>query len=129
MRWRDRARVTLAVALPLTLSIGATAAADPRAVVRHGACTGNSRWTLSLREVRGDELRVRLDVRGGAAGHGWHVFLSDNGTGFYAGTRTASPDGRFHVTDRAGAAATVDRIRAAMNNVITGEICAGRAAL
>lgn len=129
MRWRDRSRVTLAVALALTHAIGATAAADPRAVVRHGACTGNSRWTLSVREVRGDELRVRLDVRGGAAGDSWHVFLSDSSTGFYAGTRTASADGRFHVTDRSGGARRVDRVRAAMNNVRTGEICAGRAVL
>jgi hypothetical protein len=129
MRWRDPARVTLAVALTLTHSIGATASADPRAVVRHGACTGNSRWTLSLREVHGGDLRVRLDVQGGAAGHRWHVFLSDNGTGFYAGTRTAQPDGRFHVTDRAGAGRRVDRVRAAMNNVMTGEFCAGQAVL
>jgi hypothetical protein len=129
MSGRDRERVTFAVALALTLSIGGMAAADPGAVVRHGACTGSSRWTLSLREVRGGELRVRLDVRGGATGHSWHVFLSDNGTGFYAGTRTASPDGRFHVTDRAGAARRVDRVRIAMNNVMTGEICAGRASL
>lgn len=133
VRWRDISWVGPAITLWLTIALGLmsppTVFAGHNSVVRHGTCTGRSQWKLAVHKVEGGNLHVRLDVEDGRAGQKWHVFLSDNGTGFYAGSRISGSGGRFHVSERTANARRTDRIRAAANNVTTGEICAGRAAL
>jgi hypothetical protein len=98
-------------------------------VVRRGDCTGRSGWKLDVRAEDGRRLRVSFEIEGGRAGQDWHVFLSDDGVGIFSGTRTSGAGGslevRVRTTDRAGS----DTIKAAANNVDSGESCAGKATL
>ena len=55
--------------------------------------------------------------------------MSDNGACIFSGTRSSGSGGhlvvRVRTTDRAGS----DLVKAAANNVVTGETCTGRASL
>jgi hypothetical protein len=110
------------------LAIVVLTAGDGR-IVRRGACTGPSDWKLDVRQEDGARLRVTLEIEGGRSGQAWHIFLSDNGVNIFSGTRTSEGGGhvevRVRTTDRSGA----DAIKAAANNVVSGESCAGRATL
>lgn len=112
-----------AIAIPTSAS-----AADGR-IVRRGSCSGPSDWKLDVREEDGARLRVKLEIEGGRSGQDWHIFLSDNGAGIFSGTRTSGSSGyvevRVRTRDRAGS----DAIKAAANNVVSGESCTGRATL
>ena len=98
-------------------------------VVRRGRCSGPSTWKLDVRRESGSRLRVQLEIQGGRAGQSWHVFISDDGARIFAGSRTSGAGGlvevRVGTTDRPGA----DAIKAAANNQVTRETCAGRATL
>lgn len=86
-------------------------------------------WRLEVRKGAARKLRVRLDVEGGRSGQKWHAFLSDNGRGFFAGSRISVSDGHFRVERRTRNHAGNDVIRAGANNIATGERCNGRATL
>lgn len=117
------ALVIASIALPPSASAG-----DGR-IVRRGACSGRSDWKLDVREEDGGRLRVKFEIEGGRSGQDWHIFLSDNGVNIFSGTRTSESGGhvevRVRTTDRSGA----DAVKAAANNVATGESCTGRATL
>ncbi len=94
-------------------------------VVRRGACSVASSW--KLRVVPDDQgmLRVRFTLLGGAVGEKWNVYLDQNGTGFFAGSRTSRDGGLVSVgrltTDSIG----VDLIGATAHDVISDETCRG----
>jgi hypothetical protein len=121
-RGRRRALVSL-------LIVALIATAPPAdAVVRRGECTGPSHWRLRV-VPDGDEIRVRLAVRGGAAGQRWNIFMDHNGTGFFAGFRISGEDGAWVVRKRVPNLDGTDRIRFGAHNVPTGETCRGRASV
>ena len=117
------ALVVASIALPPSASAG-----DGR-IVRRGACTGPSDWKLDVRQEDGGRLRVKLEIEGGRSGQDWHIFLSDNGAGIFSGTRTSGSGGHLEVRVRTADRAGADAIKAAANNVVSGESCTGRATL
>jgi hypothetical protein len=124
---RLTAPTLLGAALLLVISVRAEAA-DGRAE-RQGACSGRSDWSLEVRREDGGRLRVRYEIEGGRAGQEWHVYLSDNGSGFFAGTRVSGSNGHVEVRDRTRDRTGADTITAGANNLATGETCGGRASL
>lgn len=127
LRW-----VRLAATVVLTVSIAlatATASLAADRVVRRGSCSGPSDWKLDVRRIDGGRLRVTLEVEGGRSGQEWHVFLSDNGTGFYAGSRTSGTGGYLEVQRRTTDLSGSDTIRGGANNLDTSETCSGKATL
>jgi hypothetical protein len=129
LRIRPALRLGVAVLTAATMSVPSAASAGDDRVVRRGACTGPSDWKLDVRRDDGGRLRVKLEIEGGRSRQDWHVFLSDNGTNIFSGTRTSESGGylevRVRTTDRSGD----DTIKAAANNVASGESCTGRATL
>jgi len=120
--------VVVALLALVTVAPSAASAVDGR-VVRRGACTGPSDWKLDVRREDGARLRVKLEIEGGRSGQDWHVFLSDNGTNVFSGTRTSGSGGYLEVRVRATDRSGPDAIKAAANNIATGESCTGRASL
>ena len=120
--------VVVALLALVTVTPSAASAVDGR-VVRRGACTGPSDWKLDVRREDGARLRVKLEIEGGRSGQDWHVFLSDNGTNVFSGTRTSGSGGYLEVRVRATDRSGPDAIKAAANNIATGESCTGRASL
>jgi hypothetical protein len=57
------------------------------------------------------------------------VYLSHNGTGFFAATRTSTSGGHVEVRVRTRNRVGPDTITAGANNLATGETCGGRATL
>ncbi len=121
--------VLLLPAAPAGAAPAGTTPVDPAPaarLMRTGTCSGPSHWRLVVRrDAR--RLLVRFAVRGGVAGQGWNVFMDHNGSGFFAGTRTSGPGGRFVVRRTVAKRPGVDRIRAGAHNTLSGEICRGRA--
>ena len=128
-RARPFARLAIVVLAAAAIAGPSPASAGDGRIVRRGACTGPSDWKLDVRQEDGARLRVTLEIEGGRSGQAWHIFLSDNGVNIFSGTRTSESGGhvevRVRTTDRSGA----DAIKAAANNVVSGESCAGRATL
>jgi len=128
-RARPFARLAIVVLAAAAIAVPSPASAGDGRIVRRGACTGPSDWKLDVRQEDGARLRVTLEIEGGRSGQAWHIFLSDNGVNIFSGTRTSESGGhvevRVRTTDRSGA----DAIKAAANNVVSGESCAGRATL
>lgn len=122
-------RLGIAVVVMAAIAFPAPASARGGRIVRRGGCAGPSEWTLDVRQEDGGRLRVKLEIEGGRSGQEWHVFLSDNGVGIFSGSRISESGGylevRVRTTDRAGS----DAIKAAANNVASGESCTGRATL
>jgi hypothetical protein len=129
MRNRSLLRLGLVAALAAALALPSPAHAIDGRVVKRGDCTRHSDWKLEVRKEDGGRLRVRYEIEGGRSGQEWHIFLSDNGVGIFSGTRTSASNGyvevRLRRSDRAGS----DTIKAAANNVDSGESCAGKATL
>ncbi|MEA2550907.1 MAG: hypothetical protein QOE25_676 [Actinomycetota bacterium] len=129
MRKPWNARVVIAVVVAAALTTAVPAFADGNEVDRRGPCSGRSDWRLRVRREDDGHLRVRFEIEGGASGQEWHVFMSDNGIGIFSGTRTSGSGGhvevRIHLKDRPGP----DAVKAAANDVVTGETCSGRATL
>ena len=123
------ARLAIVVLAAATIAVPSPASAGDGRIVRRGTCTGPSGWKLDVRQEDGARLRVALEIEGGRSGQAWHIFLSDDGVGIFSGTRTSGSGGylevRVRTTDRAGA----DAVKAAANNVASGESCTGRATL
>jgi hypothetical protein len=126
----ERVLATAAILLLLGAAPGARAGRiDGSEVRRRGGCSGPSSWRLRVRDETGDVLRVRLTVEGGRPNQRWHVFMSDNGDGFYYGRRVSGAGGRFTVRSETEDLAGDDTIRATANNHVTGETCRARATL
>jgi hypothetical protein len=117
--------VTVALATVLATVFARSAAARDDEVRRSGPCSGPSDWKLVVRRETATTLKVKLEIEHGAPDQTWQLFLSDNGTRFYAGTKVSGPNGYVRVvrypTDRSG----TDRIKGTGVNAVTGESCAG----
>ena len=119
----------MALTLTLALAFALLAASPARAsdeVRRRGSCSGGpGDWVLRVRRDDGGKLRVRFKIDDVAAGQSWQLFLSDNGTRIYSGTKSASSSGEVRVsmlvTNRAG----TDRIAASGVNTKNGTTCEG----
>jgi hypothetical protein len=120
-----RAFRTICLATALSLLAGMPALAGI-AVLREGSCSGGpGDWRLRVRRESASTIRVRFEIEHVRPGDSWQLFLSDNGTRIFAGTRVADAGGEVHViritADRAG----TDRIKGSGVNVTTGGSCDG----
>lgn len=126
---RSVRRTAVAALTIASIALPSSASAGDDRIRRRGDCSGRSEWELDVRRDDGGRLRVMLEIQGGRSGQDWHIFLSDNGVNIFSGTRTSEGGGhvevRVRTTDRSGA----DAVKAAANNVATGESCTGRATL
>jgi len=113
-----------AIAMPWS----ASAAGDDRSR-RRGDCSGRSQWELDVRRADGGRLRVRLEIEGGRSGQEWHVFLSDDGERILSATRTSASGGHVEVRARTADRSGTDLVKAAANNVVSGETCTAKARL
>lgn len=114
----------VACALALMLAAAAPVSADDE-VRRRGSCSGGpGRWELRVRRDDG-ALRVRFEIDDVPSGQPWQLFLSDNGTRIYSGTKGSRSSGEVRVsrstTNRSGS----DRIAASGVNTRTGTTCEG----
>jgi hypothetical protein len=125
-RWKPRVAIAMVAASLITV---VPALADGNEVDRRATCSGRSDWRLRVRREDDGRLRVRFEIEGGAPGQDWHIFLSDNGFGIFSGTRTSGSGGHVEVRVRPKDRQGPDAVKAAANNVVTGETCAGRATL
>ena len=119
--------LTLTLAVTLVCSSPASAVLLGTGIVHHGACDpGPTQWKLRVLPDDADMLIVRFALEGGDPGHTWNLFLDQNGTGFFAGSRVSGDLGFVRVGRRTPDAPGTDVIRAAGHDVTTGEICRGR---
>jgi len=123
-----RAVAAAALGLSLALSQAAVGRANDDEMRREGSCSGHSDWRLEVRHDDSNTLEVRFRIEHTPSGKVWEVFLSDNGTRFFAGTRTSSSSGEVRVRKLTGDRAGTDRIKAYGYSRATGEVCSGRVA-
>ena len=98
-------------------------------VTKRGSCSASADWKLDLRREDGGRIEVQFEVEHAKPGSTWNVRLSDNGTVFFRGTRTAGSLGAFQVRRLTKDLAGSDRIVGRAANQATGEICQGSATL
>ena len=123
-----RAATAAALGLSLAMSPASPGHASGDEMRREGSCTGHSDWRLEVRHEDSNTLEVRFRVSHTPAGKVWDVFLSDNGTRFFAGTRTSTSDGYVRVRKLTGDRSGTDRIKAYGTSRASGEVCSGRVA-
>jgi len=99
--------------------------AAARSLRQTGPCTGSASWKLSV-DRSGGKLGVTFKVTGATPRSRWTIFMDDNGSGFFAGSRTATSRGRFRVADHTSNLPGPDTIVAAASDRATGETCIGR---
>ena len=91
---------TRAVALALALILAAAPAHASDEVRRRGSCSGGpGDWTLRVRRDDG-VLRLRFKIDDVPTGQSWQLFMSDNGTRVYSGTKTSDAGGEVRVSKR-----------------------------
>ena len=113
------------IALLLVLSATTAFASDGEAR-RQGSCSqGPGDWTLRVARVDANSLRVRFVIDGVAPGQAWHVYISDNGTGIFAGTKTSTSQGEVRVSKTTRNRSGTDRIAASGINTVRGTTCEG----
>ena len=120
-----RAVTTAALGLSLALSPALPGHASGDEVRREGSCTGNSDWRLEVRHDDSNTLEVRFRIDHTPSGKVWDVFLSDNGTRFFAGTKTSTSMGEVRVRKLTADRSGTDRIKAYGTSRDTGEVCSG----
>ena len=120
-----RAVTTAALGLSLALSPALPGRASGDEVRREGSCTGHSDWRLEVRHDDANTLEVRFRIDHTASGKVWDVFLSDNGTRFFAGTKTSTSSGEVRVRKLTADRSGTDRIKAYGTSRDTGEVCSG----
>jgi hypothetical protein len=129
MRANKIVRFGISGLVAATMLASAPAAMAKGGVDRRGACSGNADWKLGLRPEDGGKLQVEFEVEHAKPGSAWAVKLSDNGTQFFQGSRTANSLGKFEVRrmtdDRAGS----DTVRGTATNKATGQVCNGSATI
>jgi hypothetical protein len=120
--------VALGIAVALWLSSFAVASeAVLPGVARRGVCVGGpNQWRLRVTSDDAGTLVVRFRLTGGNPGETWNLFLDQNGTGFFAGSRVSDDTGVVHLRRRTDDLLGIDVIRAAGHDVATGEVCRGR---
>ncbi|HEX2698771.1 MAG TPA: hypothetical protein VHM89_01025 [Acidimicrobiales bacterium] len=107
--------------------LGGPVSANAADVVREGACSGGSTWKLKLSPENG-AIETDFEVDQNVVGQEWRVVLEQNGTVVFRGKRTTqAPSGSFEVRRVLPDAAGTDTIAARATNLVTGEICKGRA--
>jgi len=114
-----------AIALVLVLMLAAAPARASDEVRRRGSCSGGpGDWTLRVRRDDG-ALRVRFTIDDVAAGQSWQLFLSDNGTRIFSGTKSSDATGEVRVSKRTVNRAGSDSIAASGVNTVNGTTCEG----
>jgi hypothetical protein len=133
---RNRRRIpgpgALLLAAVIVLALSPAALAGPKLAVTvktHGTCTASSSWTLKVQAATNAPLVVKFMVKGASAGQKWNIFMSDNGTGVFVGSRVTNSDGAFVVSHRVKNRLGVDTITIGANTAATGETCGARAAI
>lgn len=115
----------VALALSLTLVVSPSVSAHDE-VRRRGSCSGGpGEWTLRVRRQDRGRLRVRFRIDHVAPTEAWQLFLSDNGTRVFSGTRTSDAGGVVRVTRFPANRPRSDRIAASGVNARTGTTCEG----
>jgi hypothetical protein len=117
-----RAAIVACVGLALLAGSAGASGGDAR---REGSCTGHSDWRLEVDRRDGNTLRVRFRIEHTPSGKVWEVFLSDNGTRFFAATRTSSSNGEIRVRKNTKDRQGTDRVKAYAVSRATGEVCTG----
>lgn len=116
---------TRAVAFAVALMLAAAPAHARDEVRRRGSCSGGpGNWTLRVRLDDG-VFRLRFKIDDVPAGQSWQLFMSDNGTRIYSGTKTPDSGGEVRVSKRTTNRAGSDRIVASGVNTRTGTTCEG----
>ena len=111
------------LAASMTLAPAAFASGGDGEVRVNGVCSGSSTSKLKAKPDNG-RLEVEFEVDSNKVGQKWNVRLFDNGTRFFAGTRTTlAPSGSFEVRQFTANRAGADRIVARATNPATGEVC------
>jgi hypothetical protein len=95
-------------------------------VRRRGDCAGGEGdWDLRVDRVDHDTLRVRFKIDDVDPGEPWQLFLSDNGTRVYSGTKTANSEGEVRVRRKIADRSGTDKVAASGVNVDDGTTCQG----
>jgi hypothetical protein len=114
-----------AIALALALLLAAAPAHASDEVRRRGSCSGGpGDWTLRVRRDDG-ALRVRFTIDDVRSGQSWQLFLSDNGTRIFSGSKSSDAEGEVRVSKRTTDRAGSDRIAASGVNTQNGTTCEG----
>ena len=93
---------------------------------QRGSCSGGpEEWRLSVDRRDGGRLRVRFRIEEVPVGQSWQVFLSDNGSRIFTGTRKADSRGEVHVTKITKNRPGSDRIAASGVGSASGATCSG----
>ena len=123
MRGRSFRALCLGLCAAL-MTAGSASAGD--GVRRRGDCAGGEGdWDLRVERVDRNTLAVRFKIDDVDPGETWQMFLSDNGSRVYSGTKTASSDGEVRVRRRIADRSGTDRIGASGVNVNDGTQCQG----
>ena len=116
------ASLVVVFAVLLLVSSPASAGGEVR---RSGSCSGGpGHWVLRVRRDDG-ALRVRFKIDDVPAGQAWQIFLSNDGTRIFSGTRTSTASGEVRVSKRTPNRRGSDRIAASGVNTRTGTTCEG----
>jgi hypothetical protein len=114
-----------AIALVLALMFAPAPAHANDEARRRGSCSGGpGDWTLRVRRDDG-ALRVRFTIDDVRTGQSWQLFLSDNGTRIFSGTKSSDAEGEVRVSKRTTNRAGSDRIAASGVNTVNGTTCEG----
>jgi hypothetical protein len=119
----------VAASMAASMLATAPAALANDGVDKRGSCSGNADWKLRLRPEDGGRLQVEFEVEHAKPGSAWTVKLSDNGTQFFQGSRTANSLGEFEVRRFTDNRAGTDTVRARATNNASGQVCSGSASI
>ncbi len=111
---------------PALGDVNAPAARVTSARIARNTCSGRSHWRLAVRVESPGVLWVRVSLKGGRPGQRWNIYMDDNGTGFFAGSRISGEHGSVVIIRRTADRAGLDRVRMAARNIATSETCRGR---
>ena len=119
------------------LMVGTLFAAAPAAmakgggggVTKQGSCYAAADWKLSVKPEDGGKIQVEFEVEHAKPGSTWSVQMSDNGTRFFNGSKTANSLHKFQVRKLTNNRAGSDRITARATNDASGQVCNAAATL
>jgi hypothetical protein len=115
----------LGVVVVLSLLVAVPASADGDAARREGSCSGPGEWELRVSRESARSIRVRFEIEHVDAGDSWQLFLSDNGTRIFAGTRVADAEGELRVVKITANRAGRDLVKGSGVNTTAGGSCSG----
>jgi hypothetical protein len=122
---RGTALRVICAAATLSMLAAFPALATGTSVQREGSCSGPGHWRLRASRESATTIRVRFDIEHADPGDSWQLFLSDNGTRIFAGTRVVDPKGELHVTKVTADRSGKDRIKASGVDITAGGSCSG----